>query len=161
MFVLDDLGEGIMRWLPVIAFTIAALTLWLPGQAAEPAGGPHPAAAAGSTGAGPANITFADSRAWRLRWNERRRSRLTDALAVPDLPAERKAHLVEVKAYYDWLAGLADDERDRRFRERFERIDSDHDGSIDRAERAAWRSKRRAVFGHAKAARHAPPASGG
>jgi hypothetical protein len=34
-------------------------------------------------------------------------------------------------------------ERDRLFHARFDQIDTDHDGMIDDAERAAWRDKQR------------------
>jgi hypothetical protein len=51
-----------------------------------------------------------------------------------------------VKAYYDWQAGLSAPDRDRRFRERFDRIDANHDGQIDQTELAAWRDKQRAFY---------------
>jgi hypothetical protein len=151
-----------MRWLAVAAFTIVALMLWLPGQAAEPGGGPHPAAAVARTGPGPGpdKISFEDYRAWRLHWNERRLGQLTRELAAPGLSAGRKTHLTEVKAYYDWLTGLSDAERDRRFHERFDRIDTDRDGMIDPAERTAWREKRHALFSHARGARPTARAGG-
>jgi len=50
------------------------------------------------------------------------------------------------KAYYDWLAGLPEADRDRRYRERFDRIDVNHDGKIDAAERAAWHDKQRNFY---------------
>ncbi|HEX5453969.1 MAG TPA: hypothetical protein VFX06_09265, partial [Stellaceae bacterium] len=132
------------------------------GQAAEPGGGPHPAAAAARMGPGPGpdKISFEDYRAWRLHWNERRLGQLTRELAAPGLSAGRKTHLTEVKAYYDWLTGLSDAERDRRFHERFDRIDTDRDGMIDPAERTAWREKRHALFSHARGARPTARAGG-
>lgn len=145
-----------MRWLVLAGFAAVAAMLCLPGQAAEPGATPsaaasHSAAASAKTDAGPEKITFEAYREWRLRWNERRGRELSAALAASDLPAARKARLTQVKGYYDWLAGLSDAERDRRFRERFDRIDTDHDGTIDRAERAAWHDKKRALFSHAHA----------
>ena len=134
-----------MRWLFVAATAAVAATLWLPGQAAQPAAAPATAAATTTAGADAA-IGFAQYRDWRLRFNARRRDEIAAELAEPDLPAPRKARLEQVKAYYDRLAGLSDADRDRRFRDRFERIDTDHDGQIDAAERAAWRAKRRAYF---------------
>jgi hypothetical protein len=37
-------------------------------------------------------------------------------------------------------------ERDRRFRERFDEIDTNHDGIIDHNERVAWHDKQRAFY---------------
>jgi hypothetical protein len=37
-------------------------------------------------------------------------------------------------------------ERDRRFRERFDQIDTNHDGIIEPNERAAWHEKQRAFY---------------
>jgi hypothetical protein len=80
---------------------------------------------------------------------ERRRSEIDVQLSAADLPVARKARLEETRSYYNWLAGLSDAERDRRFRERFERIDTNHDGVIDAAERAGWRERQRAFYGRA------------
>lgn len=76
----------------------------------------------------------------------RRRSELATQLTSSDLPAERKARLQQVKEYYDWFANLPAPDRDRRFRERFDRIDANHDGEIDPNERSAWREKQRAFY---------------
>ncbi|HZU91308.1 MAG TPA: hypothetical protein VE993_18795, partial [Stellaceae bacterium] len=46
----------------------------------------------------------------------------------------------------DWQAQMPTAERDRRFRARFDMIDTDHDGKIDPAEREAWREKQRAYY---------------
>ena len=59
----------------------------------------------------------------------------------------RKARLEETRTYYKWLADMPEAERDKRFRERFERIDANHDGTIDAAERTAWRERQRAYYG--------------
>ncbi|HLY45385.1 MAG TPA: hypothetical protein VKQ73_07385 [Stellaceae bacterium] len=124
-----------MRWTLLIAVAAIAATLWLPGEAAQPA----------APGGGD-KITFEDYREWRDNFLERRRSELAVALSAGDLSAQHKARLEQTKAYYDWLAGLSAADRDRRYRDRFERIDSDHDGTMDRAERAAWRDKQRAFY---------------
>jgi hypothetical protein len=126
-----------MRWTLLAASAAIAATLSLPGQAAQPAA---PVGASGDP------ITFEQYRDWRLAFIERRQSDLARQLAAADLPARQKARLEQVKAYYDWLAGLPDADRDRRFRERFDRIDANHDGQIDPAERAAWRDKQRAFY---------------
>jgi hypothetical protein len=124
-----------MRWMLFAASAAVVAGLALPGDAAQP----PPAA-------GDDKITFEQYRDWRNDFIERRQSQLAIELAAPALPAERKARLTQVKAYYDWLAGLPAAERDRRYRERFGRIDANHDGIIDAAERAAWRDRERAFY---------------
>lgn len=136
-----------MRWMLPIAAAAIAVTLWLPGEAAQPAAG------------GDDKITFAQYRDWRNDFVEHRRSELAVQLAAGDLAPARKARLEQIKAYYDWLAGLSDADRDRRYRERFDRIDADHDGTMDRAERAAWRQKRSAFYGNPRAAAQQPAAA--
>ena len=136
-----------MRWTLLAASAAIAATLWLPGEAAQPAA---PAAATGDP------ITFEQYRDWRLAFIERRQSDLARQLAAADLPARQKARLEQVQAYYDWLAGLSEADRDRRFHERFDRIDANHDGQIDPTERAAWRDKQRAFYQRDGGAR--PPA---
>lgn len=144
-----------MRWTLLAASAAIAATLWLPGEAAQPA--PRAATAAGTaTGADDA-ITFEQYRDWRLNSIERRQGELAVQLAASDLPARQKTRLEQIKAYYDWLAGLPQSERDRRFRERFDRIDTNHDGTIDQAERTAWRDKQR-TFYRRDAATRQPPA---
>lgn len=140
-----------MRWLVFAGFAVVVATLCLPGLAAEPDPASAHTAAGAPTDSGPDKINFEDYRAWRLRWDERRLREISAALAMPNLPAARKDRLLQVKAYYDRLGGLSDAERDRRFRERFDKIDADHDGTIDRSERTAWRNKRRALYRHAHA----------
>ena len=128
-----------MRWMLLAMSAAIAIGLWLPGEAAEPT----PAA---EHSASVANITFAQYRDWRNAFNARRRDELARQLSQADLPAARKARLEQVKTYYDWLADLPQADRDRRYRERFDQIDTDHDGTIDPAERAAWRAKRSAYY---------------
>jgi hypothetical protein len=135
-----------MRWVLFAMSVAIAASFWLPGEAAQPV----PAAANAD------KITFPQYRDWRNAFIERRRSELSMQLSVADLPAARKARLQPVKAYYDWLAGLAEADRDRRFRERFDRIDSDHDGTIDAAERTTWRDEQRAFYRRSAAASRTP-----
>ncbi len=130
-----------MRWTLLAACAAIVAGLWLPGEAAQPASAPPTATAAADDA-----ITFEQYRDWRLNFIERRRTELAIALEANDLPAARKAKLEQTKAYYDWFAGLPDADRDNRFRQRFDRIDSDHDGKIDPAERAAWRDQRRVFY---------------
>jgi hypothetical protein len=125
-----------MKWTLFAATAALAATVWLRGEAAEPA--PRPT--------GEEAITFEQYRDWRVEFTDRRRSELAMQLSAANLPDQRRSRLEQSKAYYDWLAGLAAAERDARFRERFERIDANHDGTIDPAERAAWREKQRAFY---------------
>ena len=125
-----------MRWLLLVVAAVIAATSWLPGEAAQPA----------ATAGNPTKITFEQYRDWRNDFTARRRGELAAQLAKNDLRAAQKARLVQVKAYYDWLAGLSEPDRDRRYRQRFDQIDTDHDGTMDRVERAAWRDKRRALY---------------
>lgn len=132
-----------MKWTLFAATAATVAAWWLPGQAAQPV--PPP-------GGGDA-ITFEQYRDWRLEFTERRRSELAMQLSASDLPAERRARLEQSKAYFDWLAGLPAAERDTKFRERFDRIDANHDGTIDLAERTAWRDKQRAFYHRDRPAR--------
>src|SRR5260370_22748399 len=115
-------GGNPMRWTLLAASAAIAATLSLPGQAAQPAA---------PVGAGGDPITFGQYRDWRLAFIERRQSDLARQLAATDLPARQKARLEQVKAYYDWLAGLPAADRDRRFRARFDRMDAHPDGHLD------------------------------
>ena len=137
-----------MRWTLLAACAAIAATFWLPGEAAQPASRPATASTADDA------ITFEQYRDWRLNFIERRRSELAMQLAASDLAAPRKARLEQIKAYYDWLAGLPEADRDNRFRERFDRIDANHDGRIDAGERAAWHDKQRAFYRRDRAAAH-------
>ena len=145
-----------MRWTLLAASAAIAVTLWLPGEAAQPAAS---AAATAATAGTDAPITFEQYRDWRLNFNERRRSELAAQLSDADLPAGQKARLEQAKSYYDWLAGLPESDRDRRFRERFDRIDANHDGTIDQAERAQWRDKQRAFYRRDRTATGQPAAA--
>ena len=104
-------------------------------------------------------ITFDQYREWRLRFIERRQTQLAAQLAAAELQPRQRARLDQTKAYYDWFAGLSDAERDRRFRERFDQMDSNHDGVVDPAERAAWHDKQRAFFGRGRTAAAEPAAA--
>ena len=143
-----------MKWMLLAASALVAAGLWLPGQAAQPTA--QPAAPIESQPAAPAAaddpITFDQYREWRLRYIERRQTQLAVQLAAADLQPRQRARLEQVKAYYDWLAGLPAADRDRRFRERFDRIDANHDGKIDHAERTAWHDKQSAFYGRNRAA---------
>lgn len=101
----------------------------------------------------PQLITFDEYRDFRVNDIAQRRARLTRALAATDLSAAEKTSLEGRKAYYDRLAEMPVDQRDRLFRARFDQIDTNHDGMIDDAERAAWREKQHERY-HEMAADH-------
>jgi hypothetical protein len=84
---------------------------------------------------------------------------LARQLSAPGLSAAEKASLEERKAYYDQLSAMPAEERDRLYRERFDAIDTDHDGTLDAQERAAWRDKQRENY-RLQAAERAQPAGG-
>ena len=126
-----------MRWMLFAMAAAVAALLCLPADAAQPAPG---------SAQGPDRITFEQYRDWRNAFIDRRRSELAMQSADANLPAPRKARLDQVKEYYDWLAGLPAPDRDRRFHERFDEIDANHDGVIDAAERTAWRNRQRAFY---------------
>lgn len=99
-------------------------------------------------------ITFDQYRDWRLHFIEQRQTQIAAELAEKDLTAPRRGALDRQKAYYDFFAAMPAAERDRRFRERFDEIDANHDGVIDHNERAAWHEKQRAFYDHANTDRH-------
>jgi hypothetical protein len=91
-------------------------------------------------------ITFDQYRDWRMHFIEQRQTQIAAELAEKDLSATRRAALERQKAYYDYFAAMTPAERDRRFHDRFDQIDANHDGIIDPAERAAWHEKQRAYY---------------
>jgi hypothetical protein len=151
-----------MKWLFFAASAAIATTVWLPG-AVTMSYAAQPAAPAETAAARPAanedKITFDQYREWRLRFIERRETQLAAQLAAADLQPRQRARLEQTKAYYDWFAGLGDGERDRRFRERFDQMDANHDGVVDPAERATWHEKQRAFFGRGRTAAAEPAAA--
>jgi hypothetical protein len=118
------------------ALSVVAAANCLPVQAASP---PIAGAAADT-------ISFEQYRDWRLHFIEERQTQIEAELAATDLSAPRHAALLRQKAYYDFFATMKAAERDRRFRERFDEIDANHDGIIDGGERAAWYDKQRAFY---------------
>lgn len=115
---------------------------------------PVQAATAASETAAADTITFDQYRDWRLHFIEERQLQIAAELAQKDLTAGRRAALERQKAYYDFFAAMAPAERDRRFRERFDEIDTNHDGIIDRTERTVWHDKQRAFYDRATFYRH-------
>jgi hypothetical protein len=103
----------------------------------------------------PQLITFDEYREFRLNNIAERRARLTRALTATELSAAERTSVEGRKAYYDRFAAMPADQRDRMFRERFDQIDTNHDGLIDNTERTAWREKQREHY-HELVADHAP-----
>ncbi len=101
-------------------------------------------------------ITFEQYRDFRLHDLAQRQARLARQLAEPSLSAAEKASLERRKAYYDELAAVPAEERDNLYRERFDAIDTDHDGTLDAQERAAWREKQRENYRQQAAERPRP-----
>jgi hypothetical protein len=91
-------------------------------------------------------ITFEQYRDFRLRDLAQRQARLARQLAAPGVTAAEKTSLERRKAYYDQLAAMPEAERDALYRERFDEIDTNHDGALDLQERAAWREKQRETY---------------
>jgi hypothetical protein len=141
------------RWtLTAAAAALLAAALWhLPAIAQHAAAPAITSAAAAAPAAvsppaqavAPQLITFDEYRDFRMRDIEQRRARLERQLSATDLPAAEKASLEERRAYYDQLAAMPAADRDKLFRARFDQIDTNHDGMLDNAERAAWREKQR------------------
>ncbi|MBV8088209.1 MAG: hypothetical protein JO139_01295 [Alphaproteobacteria bacterium] len=119
------------------AAALIAAAWWHLPAAAQRVAQPAAQAAAGDL------ITFEQYRNFRLRDLAQRQARLARQLASPSLPAAEKASLESRKTYYDQLAAMPAEERDKLYRERFDAIDTDHDGTLDGQERAAWREKQR------------------
>jgi hypothetical protein len=118
---------------------------------------PPPAAVTAAGENPPRLITFDEYRDYRLHYVAQRQTSLTRQLAAPGLSADEKSRLTGIKAYYDRIAAMPAADRDRMFRARFDEIDIDHDGTLDDAERADWRAKRRQYY--ATQAAEAPPAN--
>jgi hypothetical protein len=120
-------------------FLAAALLVaaWLPARAAEPA----PANS-------PDTITFAQYRDWRIDFISEKQRQITAQLGQTGLSQTDRDRLTREKAYYERQAAMSADRRDHMFHARFDLIDANHDGIVDRAERAAWHDKQQARYRH-------------
>jgi hypothetical protein len=128
--------KAITKYALIATASILAAASSLPARAA-----PAPADNAAAD-----TITFEQYRDWRLHFIEERQLQIEAGLAEKNLNAERRAVLERQKAYYDFFASMSAAERDRRFRERFDEIDTNHNGIIEPGERAAWHDKQRAFY---------------
>lgn len=159
------------RWtLAAAASALIAAALWhlpaiaqrLAAPASTPAAATNTAATPTATppaarSAPPELITFDEYRDFRMQNIGQRQVRLAEQLAAPNLSAAEKAGLEQRKAYYDRLAAMPAGERDAIFRARFDQIDTNHDGTIDGHERAAWREKQREHYRQVAADRTQSP----
>lgn len=136
--------NAILRYALVSSIALSALA----GPPAKAAPAATPATAAAEV------ITFDQYRDWRLNFIGQRQTQIAAELAEPNLAPERRAGLERQKAYYDFFANMDPAERDRRFRERFDQMDTNHDGVVDPAERAAWHDKQRAFYDRSDSYRH-------
>ncbi|HMD64393.1 MAG TPA: EF-hand domain-containing protein [Stellaceae bacterium] len=137
-----------MKWtLPAAAAVLLAAAWWHWPAAAQRAAQP---AAAGEI------ITFDQYRDFRAHDLQQRQARLARQLEAPGLSDAEKASIERRKAYYDRLAAMPAAERDQLYRERFDQIDSNHDGKLDPEERAAWREKQREYYRQQSAERAGP-----
>ena len=136
------------RWTITAAAAALIMASWwhLPAAAQR---APQPAASEA--------ISFDQYRDFRVRDLAQRRARLMQQLAAPGLSEAEKANLEQRKAYYDQLAAMPAEERDRLYRQRFDEIDANHDGKLDPQERAAWREKQRESYRQQAAARARSP----
>jgi hypothetical protein len=126
------------KWtLPAAAVVLLAMAWWHWPAVAQRA--PEPAAAGDL-------ITFDQYRDFRAHDLQQRRARLARQLTDPGISAAEKASIERRKAYYDRVAAMPAEERDQLYRERFDQIDSNHDGNLDMEERAAWREKQRDYY---------------
>jgi EF hand len=138
-----------IKWtLPAAAAVlVAAASLHWPAAAQRAS---QPEAAAVDT------ITFEEYRNFRARDLQQRQARLARQLAAPGLSAAEKASIERRKGYYDRLAAMSAEERDQLYRDRFDQIDTNHDGTLDPEERAAWREKQREYYRQQSAERAGP-----
>ena len=136
------------RWMFAAASVTLIVALWghLPAvaqRASQPAAGEP--------------ITFEQYCDFRRHDAAQRQVRLAQQLAIPPgLTGTEKASLERRKAYYDQLAAMPAEEGDKLYRQRFDEIDTNHDGKLDTQERAAWREKQRENYRQQAAARARP-----
>ncbi|HEY1796157.1 MAG TPA: hypothetical protein VGG57_08555 [Stellaceae bacterium] len=125
----------------LLAATLLAAAAWLPARAAEPA-----------TANGPDTITFTQYRDWRIDFIAQKQRQISAQLGQAGSSQSDRDRATREKAYYDRQAAMPADQRDHMFHARFDLIDTNHDGVIDRAERAAWHDKQQARYRHEAAA---------
>jgi hypothetical protein len=136
------------RWIALAGAAVLVAIAWSHWPAAAQRAAQPPAAGD--------RITFDQYRDFRTRDLQQRQARLARQLTASDLSATEKTSIERRKAYYDQLATMPAEERDQLYRERFDQIDSNHDGKLDPDERAAWREKQREHYREQAAERVSP-----
>jgi hypothetical protein len=145
-------------WTLAVAIAALVTAAWwhLPAAAQRAATQPAATQPAAAQPAASEAITFEQYRDFRLRDLAQRQARLARQLSAPGLTAAEKTSIERRKAYYDQLAAMPEAERDAVYRERFDEIDTNHDGTLDLQERAAWREKQRENYRQQAAGRTQP-----
>jgi hypothetical protein len=82
-------------------------------------------------------IGFEQYRDERIEALPLQQARLKQQLTGANLSAAEARRLERQKTYYARLAAMPVPERDRRLRQRFDEIDANHDGKLDKDE-VAW-----------------------
>jgi hypothetical protein len=136
MFSTTSGGETAMKTILLAVMALFAVS-WVPAWAAEPV-----------LANGPDTITFAQYRDWRIDFIQQRQRQLTAQLGQTGLSQADRERTTREKAYFERQAAMPADQRDHMFHARFDLIDTNHDGVIDRAERAAWHDKQQARYSH-------------
>ena len=88
-------------------------------------------------------VAFDQFKAQQLQQMQRAQSRLSQRLSAPDLPADQRQRLEHQQAQLSKFAALPPDQQDQVLRRRFDRIDTNHDGTIDASELHAFRQAQR------------------
>jgi len=93
-----------------------------------------------------APLSFDQYKAQQVQRIERVQATLAERLAAQDRAPERRQRLERVKARLDKVAALPPNQRDALLRQRFERMDANHDGVVDPGEFQAFRQSRRQLL---------------
>jgi hypothetical protein len=114
---------------------LAALLSGLPAEAQTAAAPPAQQQAA--------PLTFDQFKAQQFQQMQRVQARMAQRLAAPDLPPDQRQRLEHQQAQLGKFAALPPEQQDQVMRRRFDRIDTNHDGVVDAAERQAFRQAER------------------
>jgi hypothetical protein len=118
-----------------LEITVAVIALLLSGLTASAQTAPPSPSGQG--------VSFDQFKAQRLQQLQRAQARLAQHLGSPDLPADQRQRLEHRQAQLANVAALPPEQQDAVLHRRFDRIDANHDGVIDRGERQAFRQQHR------------------
>ena len=135
----------------IAAAVIALLfsTQSVPAQTALPPAGAAPGQSVG----------FDQFKAQQLQQLQRAQARLTQQLGSPSLSPDQQQRLARRQAQLAKFAALPPDQQDQVLHRRFDRMDANRDGMIDRAELQAFRQQQRERVAAKKNAAAAPGGS--